>query len=130
MILLLACAQVEYDPADLQLDLDAAIPEGAEIMRVCVEDQRVHEEGAGNGRIAVTGIRTDRPAVIRVEIDDADGEELGQAGPVTFDEATPYQAATWEPPDGQPCSTAEDPAPDDVETWLLGVHFSDEPIHW
>jgi hypothetical protein len=130
MMLLLACARVEYDVADLQLDLAGAIPATAETMRVCVDGQFIHEEGAGNGRIAVPGIWTDRPAVVVVEVSDADGEELGQAGPVTFDAEDVYLTAPFDAADGVACESVDDPAPAGAETWLLGIRFSEEPIGW
>lgn len=130
MILLLGCAPVEYDVADLQLELEGSIPVGAERMRVCVEAQLVHEEGAGNGRIAVTGLWTDRPALLRVEVEDADGVELAQAGPVELDLDQPWRSTPQLDPDGEACSTEEDPLPAGTDSWLLAVRFTEEALRW
>ena len=42
----------EYDPVDLQLDVDAPLPTAAETLHVCVTGAGELSAGAGNGRLA------------------------------------------------------------------------------
>jgi hypothetical protein len=130
LILLLACAPVDYDIADLQLDLEGAIPPLSETLRVCVEGEVAHEQGAGNGRAAVTGLWTDRPAVVRVELRDVDGVELAQSLPATLDADNPYVTVALEAADGEKCESDENITPDGTESWLLGIRFLEEPVEW
>jgi hypothetical protein len=79
-----ACARVDYQPVDLQLDVLGALPDQAAMLHVCVEGAGEHTQGAGNGRGVFSGIPPG-PAVVRFDVlDEADGV-LASAGPATFD---------------------------------------------
>ena len=118
------CASEDYSPADLQLDVEAPVPDAAETLRVCVSGRGVHEQGAGNGRAAVTGLTADVPAEVQVQLLDADGTLLGQTSPVVLDGTTPWAAAPLSPADG-PCQADGAPAPEGTDTWLLAVRFEE-----
>ena len=124
LLTLLACDMQTYDVADLQLDLEGAMPVDAELMHVCIADQLEHEEGAGNGRVAVPGLWADRDAEVRIELYNIDGEQLLVAGPIVFGDA--WQVAPVLEPDGLRCAVDKDKAPTSAETWLLGIRFSEE----
>ncbi|MBN1337592.1 MAG: hypothetical protein JXB39_16685 [Deltaproteobacteria bacterium] len=94
-----ACAPLEtWRNADLQLDVQAALPSGAERVRICVEGAGSRALGAGPEAYAVPGIPTDGPAAITTDVlafrDEDTGEEdaqvVARAGPVTLDADTPY----------------------------------------
>ncbi|MFZ5476592.1 MAG: hypothetical protein ACOZNI_07435 [Myxococcota bacterium] len=127
MIWLLACARTGYDVVDLQLDVADPLPAAAEQVHVCVAGAGELTEGAGNGRIAFTGLFAGEPAEVRLEVLDAAGDVLAVAGPVTLNAAKTYATAGLAD-EGEPCADAGERAPDDAETWVLGLRFlEDEP---
>ncbi len=122
---LLACAAVTYDVADLQLDIAGDLPADAETVHVCIEGQGEHDQGAGNGRVAVTALWADRPAVVRVEVLDDVGGQLLITDSVTFDAGDSYIVAEANAPDGTICAADGHFAPDGADNILLGVRFSE-----
>lgn len=125
-LLLTACMTVEHTAADLQLDVAAPLPAAAAVVRVCVEGQGVHEEGAGNGRIAVPALRADEPATLVVQVDDAEGTVLETAA-VDLDSDRPYAEVGSFVEPFAPCTTEGAWARDDAESWLLAVRFAEAP---
>lgn len=123
LLALFACAAVAYDVADLQLDIAGELPADAETMHVCVEGEGEHDEGAGNGRVAVTALWSDRPAVVRVEILDDVGGQLLITDAVTFEEGDAYKVTEPLDPDGTICAAQGHFAPDDADSLLLGIRF-------
>lgn len=124
-LLLLGCAREAYDVADLQLDVDAPLPDAAETLHVCVEGAGELTQGAGNGRAAFTGLPEGVPAVVRLDVKDADDVVLASAGPVTLDAATPYATTPLLDP-AEPCADGGERAPEGDPTWLLAVRFREE----
>jgi hypothetical protein len=125
LLLLGACTSVVYSAADLQVDVAAELPADAAVVRVCVAGQGVHEEGAGNGRVAVPAIRADEVAVVVIQVDDTEGTIL-ETAPVELDLERPYALADANVAPAGPCTTAGDWARDDADWWLLVARF-DEP---
>lgn len=123
--LLAGCARVEYDVADLQLDVEAPLPAGAETLHVCVGGAGELSVGAGNGRAAFTGLPAGDPAVVTLDVLDDAGALLGSAGPVTLDAATPWRTTPLVDADA-PCADTGAPAPEGVDTWLLATRFAEE----
>jgi hypothetical protein len=123
--LLSGCGRVDYDVADLQLDVAGPLPDGAETLHVCVSDVGELEQGAGNGRAAFTGLRAGEAVDVTLDVWDADGNVLASAGPATLDGDTPWASTPLLAP-AEPCTAAGGRAPDDAETWLLAVRFVEE----
>lgn len=123
MLLLLACASVSYDVADLQVDVEAALPETAEKARICVKEVGMLEEGAGNGRLAMAGLPEGEPAEVTVAIFDAAGAVLGHSEPVLLQADTPYRTTVFV--DGaEGCEAAGTMAEGAENSWLLAVRFT------
>lgn len=122
-----ACARVEYDVADLQLDVEDPLPDAAETLHVCVEGAGELTQGAGNGRAAFTGIPTERPAVVVVEVYDVDGVMLGRTSPVELDATTVWRTTPLLDPTAEPCADAGERVPEGDEDWLLALRFAEEP---
>lgn len=126
ILLFLACAAEQYDAADLQLDVLAALPAEAERARMCVTGVGIREEGAGNGRLAMTGLPVDAPAEVTVAILDKEGGLLGQSVPVTFDQDHPYLTTDFSAPAAGTLCTAEGSLATDVDhSWLLTIRFTE-----
>ena len=124
ILLLAACASEAYDVADLQLDVAAPLPAGAETMRLCVADQGALERGAGNGRMAFPGLRTGGTVTVSGEVHDADAAVLATFGPVDLDADTPW-TTTPLLEGGEPCRADGTLAADDEDSWLLAVRFEE-----
>jgi hypothetical protein len=118
------CGAEDYSPADLQLDVSAAVPADAETLRVCVSGRGVHEQGAGNGRAAVTGLAADGSLIVQVEVLDEAGSLIGQTAPVVLDDDDPWAEVPLAASD-TPCSADGAPAPDGSATRLLAVRFEE-----
>lgn len=125
-LLVAGCAREAYDVADLQLDVDAPLPDGAEKLHVCVDGAGELERGAGNGRVAFTGLPEGVPAVVRLEVYDVDGVMLAAAGPVTLDADAPYATTPLLDPGDRCVDAGDDRAPEDAPSWLLAVRFHEE----
>jgi hypothetical protein len=123
LILLLACAAESYDDADLQVDIQAAVPDDAEQSRLCVEGVGLREEGAGNGRLAFPGLPQDLQAALTVDMLDQDGGVLGRSEPLVLSAAIPYQRVGFSPASGAPCEAAGDVAAARTDGLLLVVRF-------
>lgn len=124
LALLLACARETYDVADLQLDVEAELPDASELIHVCVQGQGEHTEGAGNGRIAVPALRMDQAPVVTVEVwDDAD-QVLGVAGPVELLNA--YTTVAFTLGSASSCTAEGAFARDDEASQLLALRFLGE----
>jgi len=125
-----------YDRTDLQLDVDAPLPAEAEFLHVCVagvDGAPGHGEldlGAGNGRAAFTGLAAEGGFQVTVQAEDAEGVVLGTAVGelgVLGQADLRYVLAPWTEGEAEPCRDAGRRAPDDAETWLLGVRFAEAP---
>ena len=119
----LACQPFDYTYADLEVVVAGELPADAELVRVCVEGVGVHEEGAGNGRIAVPGLPSDE-AMVRVEVDDVDGTELLQADAVLA-EAAGWASVPADAPDGEACVAEGEFAADDEAAFLLAISWAE-----
>jgi len=111
---------------DLQVDVDAPLPDEAEWVRLCITDG-VHEEfGAGDGRYALPGVEADPE--LTVQVLDEQRLIVGGAGPVLVDEdhhVVPYLELGCD--GGHPvCSACEGegrPPPEGEPSWVLGLRF-------
>ena len=124
VFLLVGCASVGYDRADWEVYVSAALPAGAETLRVCVGGAPVYELGAGNGRAAVTALQpidTD----VRIEVLDKAGEYLGVSETVAIGDGTPVSTAKWLADDGFRCADDGEYAASDADSRLLGVRFEE-----
>lgn len=130
ILLLLACATPDYRAADLQLDVGAPLPEGAEQLRVCVEGWGVYEVGAGNGRAAVTGLAVGAEYAVTVDVLDTYGVRLATAGPATLDGEAPYALTPLVEGGGPACEADGAPVTDDQDSWLLTVRFEEDGTPW
>lgn len=127
------CQTPDYDKADLQLDIDAAVPEEAETARICATSVGSREEGAGNGRLSLPGLAAGAPVEISVEVLTGDGARIGRSEPVTLSVETPYQVAAFAMETGEPCEPLGGPGSGDsgeggfveagADSWLLVVRF-------
>ena len=122
--LLLGCAREAYDRADLQIDVTAPLPAGAETLRMCVSDHGTLERGAGNGRMAVPGVRAGATVDVWVDIYDADGALLAGAGPAPLDGDTPWTTTPLLTAEA-PCEAGGAIAPAGDDTWLLALRFEE-----
>jgi len=119
-----ACARESYDVADLQVDVTGPLPEGAELLRVCVSDHGTLERGAGNGRVPFPGIREGEPVTIMLDVYDADDVLIASAGPAALDADTPYTTTPLLPP-GEPCVANGAIAREGAASWLLALRFAE-----
>lgn len=129
ILLLLACAGPDYRAADLQLDVAAALPEGAETLRVCVEGWGVYEVGAGNGRAAVAGLVVDDEYTVTVDVNDAAGGILAQSAPTVLGLGATWTTAPLQAPLGA-CEAEGEPASAGEDSWLLAVRFDEDATPW
>lgn len=124
---LIGCpASLTYRPADVQVDLPAPLPEGAETVRICVAGAGVQNAGAKlSGRFAMPALPAGRPLDVVVDVLDVDEELLlqgwanGAEGWVegeTVDCLEEYCAICLA--EGQLASAGE-------EEWVLAVRFLD-----
>ena len=132
------CSVESWRNADLQLDVQSALPGEAEQVRICVDGAGVREQAAVEvGRFAVPGVPTDSPAIVTVQVTVArtggdTGTDtvlvIGQAGPETLEATAPYVATGYtEYTQGEgpsPCEVTGSFAGDEEESWLLAVRFS------
>ncbi len=118
------CAGEAYDVADLQLDVGAPLPDGAEVLRVCVSDHGTLERGAGNGRVPFPAIRAGAAVEVTVDVYDVDGALIASAGPAPLDGETPYTTTPLLDP-GTPCVANGALAPEGADSWLLAVRFEE-----
>lgn len=125
LILLLGCAAESYDYADLQVDVQAAVPDEAEQARMCVEGVGMREEGAGNGRLAFPGLPLDLQAVLTVDMLDEAGALLGRSAPLVLTAELPYQQISFAAATGEPCVASGSLALAGSEGLLLAVRFLD-----
>jgi hypothetical protein len=119
-----ACGREGYDVADLQLDVTDPLPDGAELLRVCVSDHGTLERGAGNGRVPFPGIREGEPVTITLDVYDADDVLIASAGPAALDADTPYATTPLLAP-GEPCVANGAIAREGVASWLLALRFDE-----
>jgi hypothetical protein len=133
------CARESYQNADLQLEVEAPLPEGARSVRLCVEGVGTRSLGAAGSRYAMHGLPEDQPAVVTVDVltaaspdaDDAEAHLLARAGPLRLDEASPlaeapltfYDDTTGDAP--PPFCGGEDSIHHAEDTWLLAVRFAE-----
>ena len=117
------CARTEHIPVDLELDVDATLPEGAAQVRICIEDGVERTFGAASGRYAVTGLFADRVSDVTIDVLDADAAVIAQAGPVEVD--SDYTIADLQPCDGEciDCAGTGDLPAVGEPSWTLGVRF-------
>lgn len=120
---LAGCATEDYDVADLQVDVRAAVDKNAETARICVEGVGFREEGAGNGRLAFPGLPSDVKSSLVVDILDSDGLLLGRTVPVEVGLHQPYQLTTYGALEGEPCAPEGELAGAEAESLLLVVRF-------
>ena len=125
LIFLLACAAESYDYADLQVDVQGAVPDDAEQARLCVEGVGLREEGAGNGRLAFPGLPQSVDALLTVDLLDEAGALVGRSVPVKIGVGTPYQQTGYTVVTGAPCEATGELAPEGSEGLLLVVRFVD-----
>ena len=118
------CARETYDVADLQLDVTAALPAGAELIRVCVSDHGTLERGAGNGRVPFPGLRAGEAVHVALDVYDADGALIASAGPAPLDEESPYATTPLLAP-GTPCVANGALAREGADSWLLALRFEE-----
>ncbi len=122
-LLLVGCARTEHIPVDLQVDVEAALPPEAEVVRFCVTDGIARRFGAASGRFALTGLYADEDPEIVVDVVDAAEVVIGRVGPIVVD--LPYLVVGYESCEG--CSRCEadgDPPPEGEPSWTLGLRFS------
>lgn len=86
-----ACERVAYQPVDLQLDVEGALPEDAATLHVCVEGAGENTQGAGDGQGVFTGIPVG-PVVVWLDLLDDEDRVLATAGPAEFAEGDTYLA--------------------------------------
>jgi hypothetical protein len=124
LLFLTACAREEYDVADLQVDITAPVPDGAETLRLCVSDHGALERGAGNGRMAFPGIRFGEPVSVWLDVYDDDGVLLASAGPADLSADSPWTTTPLLAPTDS-CPEGGAIAPEGAETWLLALRFEE-----
>lgn len=124
LALLPGCARETYDVADLQVDVAAPLPDGAETLRLCVSGHGTLERGAGNGRMAFPGLRAGEPVDVSLDVYDDAGVLLASVGPARVDGDAPWTTTPLLPP-AEPCAAGGAIAPEGAETWLLAVRFEE-----
>jgi hypothetical protein len=120
---LLACQPFDYAYADLGVLVSGRLPADAERVRICVAGVGVHEEGAGNGRIAVPGLPSGA-ADVRIEVVDIDDVELQQAD-AWLEPDAPWTRAAAEAADGEACEADGAFATDEQESFLLAISWAE-----
>lgn len=125
-ILLLACAATGYDPVALVMLVDAPLPAEAATVHVCVEGFGEMSFGAGNGRVAFTGIPTGIEVTATVDVLDIDSEVLGAATRTVVPGASTVAdlLAPFLPADA-PCADPGDRATADEAGGVLGIRFAE-----
>lgn len=118
------CGRETYDVADLQLDVLAALPSEAELIRVCVSDHGTLERGAGNGRVPFPGLRAGEAVLVSLDIYDGDGAFIASAGPAPLDAAAPYGTTPLLGP-AAPCVANGALAREGADSWLLALRFAE-----
>lgn len=124
ILALVGCEVETYNVADLQLDVAAPLPAGAETLVVCVSDHGTIARGAGNGRVPFPGIRVGEAVDVTMDVVDADGVLLASVGPARLDADAPYTTAALLDP-GAPCSAGGALADEGADSWLLAVRFEE-----
>lgn len=110
--------------ADLQIDVAAPLPADAENLRMCVSDHGDLTIGAGNGRMAFTGIRAETEIVVTLDVLDAYGTLVASMAPASLGPDIRYTTAELLDPE-VPCTATGDIAEAGAETWLLGLRFEE-----
>jgi hypothetical protein len=130
MLWLLACVAEEYDVADLQLDIDAAVNDTVETARSCITGVGYREEGAGIGRLATPGIPVMDPIEVQVDLLDPDGVLVARSELAALSQTEPYQVIGMLaelPEDAVVCEPEGAFASETAPSLLLVVRFLDAP---
>lgn len=148
VLLVAACDREDYHNAELQLDVDAPLPDDAGSVRICVAEAGVRTVGAAGSRYSIPAIPTGRPAVLVVDVlqevmeDTAaagDFHVLARVGPVTLDTTRPYALEPLLEAGGtlvdagdleaapllQPCVATGTFAEEEEDAWLIAVRFAE-----
>lgn len=123
-LLFAACARETYDVADLQVDVTAPLPAAAENLRMCVSEHGDLRVGAGNGRMAFTGIRADTQVVVTLDVLDEDGALIASMAPASLGPDVRYTTTALLDP-AEPCTAEGDIAEAGADTWLLALRFEE-----
>ncbi len=118
-----ACARVDYQPVDLQLDVLGELPEEAATLHVCVEGAGEHSQGAGNGRGVFFGI-PEGLVVVLIDVLDEQGAVLATAGPVAFEDGETYATTPLEE-GGRVCHDDGDVVPEGEPSQVLGYRIGE-----
>ena len=138
---LVGCEAEEYRNADLQLDIQAALPSAAEQVRICVEGVGSHSAGAGGDRYGFAGIPRTEAIQVTADVLVEQGDDSGQptmmaiarATDVALSAESPYRVVELEVFSSEgaascaSCPVGCDPegsiAGEEEESWLLAVRF-------
>jgi hypothetical protein len=119
---LAACARTEHVPVDLQVDVDAELPDGAEQVRLCISDGVARTFGAASGRYALTGLFPDGTFELTVDVFDAEESVFARVGPLLLEDF--YTVADLdECEDCSACVGTGEAPPADAASWTLGARF-------
>ena len=124
------CALPDYRLAELQVDVDTALPAEAATLHLCVGGFGSYDAGAGNGRAAFAGLPVGEEYEVEIDVLDAAELLIGRAR-ATVDEAVPYALAPWEgSPADPPCADRGHGATADEPDLLLVVRFDESETPW
>jgi hypothetical protein len=121
--LLVACARTPHVPVDLQVDVDSALPDGAEAVMICVTDGPSRHFGAADGAFALTGLFADEWPEITADVLDSDDIVVASTGPFVADSAYTVAALVDCPGCSGCSSTGVTPAAGEP-SWVLGLRFT------
>jgi len=117
--LALARGQVQSLPANYQVDVIGSALLDTDKIRVCVNDQRIHEEALGHGRIAVTDL-TDPITVSIHHI--VKSTSLGHTETLSLSVEDPYIEVDWTVETIEKACTMTRPKAE-IGSFVLAVHF-------
>lgn len=92
------CGQTVHTPVDLQLDVDAELPEEAETVTLCVTDGVSEGFGAADGSWVLVGLPEMSPVGFTLDVEDESGAVIGRVGPMEINQ--PWTAGAY---DARPC---------------------------
>lgn len=121
-VALTGCARTPHVPVDLQVDVTAALPVGAEAVRICVTDGPSRHFGAADGAFALTGLVPDEWPEVTADVLDVTDATIARAGPFVADSAYTV-AALVDCPGCTACSSSGETPAAGERSWVLGLRF-------
>jgi hypothetical protein len=107
---------------DLQVDVQAPLPDGAELVTLCIAEGPSQEFAATTGRFALAGLFPDVVPELTADVRDVDGILIGRVGPMLLEES--YMLADYVACDEcDACESMDLSPPEGEPSWALALRF-------